>query len=216
MLHRVLHSSVKGQSKQISDQKSRGLVSAMCKIVNIRNCNLNAYQKLVGLCLRTSGTSKKTISKLSKLYDTVSYTTLTSLLDTCAEKSRAKMGEWAGEEVVHCGDNLDIRSKVRFEVDGVSCHDVHLYNNMVYKSRVPVSHLSDEIPIVDLQQIDYSVFLLSSSEEEEILNLFKYHIMNSWNTMLGGNLKVDEPFNKYSSEMKNKSEKVCSLCSFVM
>lgn len=126
------------------------------------------------------------------------------------------MGEWAGEEVVHCGDNLDIRSKVRFEVDGVSCHDVHLYNNMVYKSRVPVSHLSDEIPIVDLQQIDYSVFLLSSSEEEEILNLFKYHIMNSWNTMLGGNLKVDEPFNKYSSEMKNKSEKVCSLCSFVM
>ena len=179
VFYQLLFSCVKGSSKQMSDSKKRGLISVMCKIMNIRNQNLNAYQKVNGLSLLTSGTSKRAIGRLSQLYDTVSYSTLSGILDICAEKSKRLMAEWAAETVIQAGDNLDIRSQARFENEGVSFHDIHLYNNLLYKSRIPVHHLSDDIPDVCLDDVDYGSFILNEEEDKKLVDMMTYHIKKS-------------------------------------
>lgn len=115
----------------------------MCKIANIFNVRPNAYHKLMGLWLKTSGTSKKQLTN-SQLQDSVAYSTLTVILAKYGSESQRLMSQWAGEDVLQCGDNLDIRSRVRFEGAGSGYHDIHLYNNMVYKSRVSVAELNNK------------------------------------------------------------------------
>ena len=169
---------------------------------------LNAYQKLHGLCLRTSGTSKKTINKLSELHDCVSYTTLTNILNSYSEESKKLMAQWSDTPIVHCGDNLDVRSRARFEGGKVSYHDIHMYNNIVFKARVPVQDLSDDIPTVDVSKIDYNQFLLDKSEQQSLLDLMKSQIKESWRAHISDTVTVSFPANKYAAEMKLKTEKV--------
>ena len=190
----------------------------MCKIAHIYNAYLNAYQKLFGLSLRTSGTSKRSINKYSQLYDSVCYNTLTSLLDNFGEQSKILMANWANETVIHVGDNLDIRAQVRYEGQGVSYHELHLYNNMVYKSRIDVNELSDDLPEVQLDEIDYSQFILNADEEREMLSLMKYHILSNWKTHIDQSLKPIEPFVKHASAMASKTEKVSGeyLCIYTL
>lgn len=85
--------------------KTPAVISLLCKLANIHNQQLNAYQKMVGFMLRTSGTSKDTINKLSALHDTVSYSTITTLIDGYAEECRRSIAEWADETVVQVNEN---------------------------------------------------------------------------------------------------------------
>ena len=192
----------------LPQRKKAAIVSTLCKLSNIYNVELNAYQKLHGLCLRTSGTSKKAINKLSQLYDSVCYTTLTNIMNDYSKESKALMAEWAAAPVIHCGDNLDIRSHARYEGRGVSSHDIHLYNNIIFKCRVPVDHLSDVTPSVDLSNIDYGQFILNGEEEQSLAELVKSVVKESWQSHLSNTVKVAYPPNKYATEMKCKTEKV--------
>lgn len=211
MLYKILINGVSRNNKQLSTEKTKALVTVLSKIANIYCLPLNAYQKIIGLCLRTLGTSKRTINKLSRLYESVSYNTLTNLLDKYSKDGKNNIKNLADDVVIHAGDNLDVRSKVRFECSGLSYHDIHLYNNMVYKTRIQVESLSNDLP-PDFQtkDIDFAQFLLSSDEEAELLNLVVYNIMMSWKGSLSATKcnKVPKLKVKYSKEMASKTESV--------
>lgn len=214
ILHRILFDGVKGGKKSLSESKQRGLITVLCKVAAIRNQNLNAYQKLTGMCLRTSGTSKNTITKLNKLYECVSYNTLTSMLDNCKESSSELMKQWATSPVTHAGDNLDIRSKARFEADGVSSHDIHLYTNMVYKARISTEELSCDSPAVDINNVDYSKCILNGDEQNKLVEIMEYSATCSLKRHLGGTFEIKEPYNEFAEEMAIKTEKVYFLIKF--
>ena len=114
---------------------------------NIPNQDLNAYQKQFGLYLRTSGTSKDCIQHISKLYDSVCYETQTSISDKYNKNTDTALSQWREDQVVHAGDNLDIRSSARFEGGGSSGHDLHLYTNMLYKAGIDVQDVVNFISI---------------------------------------------------------------------
>ena len=219
ILYKLMTEGVRRQKKQLSAQKSTGIITVLCKIANIYNPNLSAYQKLFGLNLRTSGTTKRAINKACQLYDSVSYSTLTTILDDFAFESRDMMKSWVGETTIHCGDNLDIQASKRHECGGSSYHDVHLYNNLIYKSRLNVDHLSDIGPTVNLgddNDIDYSKFLLNKDEEMTLLNHMAYHIKCSWNTLIFESSSPEKPPHRYPKEAKQKTEKVgCYTTSFL-
>ena len=206
-LYKLLKKSLV-QRHGLPQRKKAAVVTVLCKICNIYSVNLNAYQKFFGLCLRTSGTSKKTIHKLSQLYDSVCYTTLTNILNDYSNESKDLMRKWANTPVLHCGDNLDIRSRARFEGGGVSYHDIHLYNNMLFKSRIPIDNLSDVIPAVDLPDINYNQFILSEEEEQSLSQLMKSVTKETWQSHISNSISVTYPPNKYASQMKLKTEKV--------
>ena len=146
-LFEVINKSVQGKKKKFTQ----------AKLEYIRNQNLNAYQKINGLMLYTSKATKTRIVKYSKLYDSVSYTTIRNMLKLASQKSKDLMKLWKNTPVVHCGDNLDIRTKARLEHDGVSYHEAHLYNNIVYKCRIPTDHLDDTVPEPILpDDVDYN------------------------------------------------------------
>lgn len=44
-----------------------------------------------------------------------------------------------------------------------------MYNNVVYRNRIDVSHLDPTVPTVDLGAIDYTQFLMSSSDQRLLL-----------------------------------------------
>ena len=212
VLYRIITQSL-AEKKRLTMEKEIAITTVLCKIANIRNCNLNAYQKMYDFCLRSSSTCKRTINKLSKLYDSVSYSTLTNLLDEFSNEARDNISKWADETTIHAGDNLDIRSKVRFESSGLSYHDVHLYYNMLYKARICVDHLSDEPkPSFDVATTDYSQFLPSKDEQETLLKLMEYQILSVWKEVDPAmeDVVIEEPFNEWNAEMKSKTEKVCS------
>ena len=209
VLYKVATESL-ATKKQTNKAKEIAITTVLCKMANIRNCELNAYQKMYGFCLRSSGTCKRTINKLSKLCDSVSYNSLTNILDAFSSEARENISKWANDTVVHAGDNLDIRSKVRFESCGLSYHDVHLYNNMLYKARISVQHLSDEPkPPFDVATTDYSQFLPNRDEQQAMLTLMEYQILCVWKELDPGmeDVAIQEPVNAWSAEMKTKTEK---------
>lgn len=90
------------------------------------------------------------------------------------------MKEWEGEVTIQTGKNLDCRTAKRNESGGVSYHEAHLHNNMIYKSRIDVDHLSDEtLPPPDLQATDYAQFLTNDDEEGTFLEpyILSHHIV---------------------------------------
>ena len=208
-LFEVINKSVQGKKKKLTQAKQTGLLTVLNKLVYIRNQNLNAYQKINGLMLYTSKATKTSIVKYSKLYDSVSYTTIRSMLKLASQKSKDLMKLWKNTPVVHCGDNLDIRTKARLEHDGVSYHEAHLYNNIVYKCRIPTDHLDDTVPEPILpDDVDYNQFLLNGAEQQHLQNILTYHVRKSWEKTLVLKHQIPELENKYSQQMTSKTEKV--------
>ena len=62
--------------KELNQNETSAATEDLAKFGNtcIYNIHLNAYGKLIKLLLRASGYNKRTINKLSVLYDSVSYT----------------------------------------------------------------------------------------------------------------------------------------------
>lgn len=202
---RLLSVSIKGK-----EVKERALVTAICKILYIYNTNLNAYHKIVGIQLKTAGTSKAVITKFSKLYDSVAYNTITNVLNVFATEAKSKLYELCSQVHQQAGDNLDVRSKVRFELGGMSYHDVHMYNNMAYSIRIPVEGLSTvPPPEFNIEDIDFSKFLLSAEEEVELFELATHCILTTWKLLPAlKSMRVGRPQMKYATEMSKISKKV--------
>ena len=180
-MYNLLNEVCKNNEGKLCDEKHTAIVTMLCKVANIKCVQLNACQKLCGLLLRTSSTTTNTINKLSKLYDAVANKTLTKLLDQYSDETKEEIRKCAGENVIHAGDILDKRSKARYEVSGVSYHDVHLYNNMLYKARIPMDGLSDVKPTPPTpSEVDYRTFILSQAEEEKLLDLFQFAVLSAW------------------------------------
>ena len=102
----------------ITSHKKTAMLTLLCKLSNINNKNLAAYQKQFGFLLRTSRATKKTTNNLSRLHDTVAYSTLTKIMKKFSKRNDADVRAWKSVETIHCGDNLDVRSQVSFEGDG--------------------------------------------------------------------------------------------------
>lgn len=216
-LARVITESVEKNDQPASASKKTAVTTVLCKLACIYNMNLNAYQKQVGLTLRSSRLTKTSINRFSRLYDSVSYKTMTKMLRQYSKDTNELMKEWEKEEVIHCGDNLDIRSTVRFEGDSKSYHDLHMYNNMVYKSPIPTTNLSDDIPTVDVGDIDYSQFLLTVDEEDRLMKAMSFSVLNSWrnNVEMCTNINVTPPPNKYGDLMVLKTQKVAFIVGWI-
>lgn len=79
---------------------------------------------------------------------------------------------------------------------------------MLYKARVPVDGLSDEIPEVDTTEIDYNQFIINAEEETQLNEIFKHSVTQSWHELVDLSTLVIAPPNKYAKEMRTKTEKV--------
>lgn len=88
---------------------------------------------------------------MSRLYDSVSYGTLTAMLNKYAESVDNIVSQW-GQTVgiCHAGDNVDIRSSRRHEsAQNGSSYDLHLYNNVLFRPRTGIDYASlDDTPPV--------------------------------------------------------------------
>lgn len=209
-LYRIITQAVINEEHPGKKDKRVPLTTVYCKIANIRNQNLNAYQKLTGLDLRASSTTKSMIQRASKMHDSVSYSTLTKILDEYATETKKMIASWKDEVTIHCGDNLDVRTQKRYEGGGTSVHELHLYNNMLYKARTCVEDLSDIKPDpIDITTVDYSQFLLSKSEENHLLDHMNFHIRNVWKEHLSPSVVAPVPLHSNSEYSNKKTEKVC-------
>lgn len=61
------------------------------------------------------------------------YNTITKEMKAMVKRSEGKAKELKQKELIHVGDNLDIRKKARIETEDRSLYDIHLYNNLVCK-----------------------------------------------------------------------------------
>lgn len=185
----------------------------LLKYCNIYNDKLNAYQKLCGIRLLRGGVTKRLLNEFNATYDTVNYKTVNVILDRFASQASAELEKWKGLDVVHCGDNVDVRKKARYELAGKSGHDIHMYNNMLYKARTPTSNLSDIPPVPPaIRDVDYTKFIPDELEKQQLLDALSPIIAQSWCAI--DDLKSHaEPLtvispHAYSAEMKQKTEKV--------
>ena len=83
--------SKKSRKRKFSKQKHLGLVTVICKILNIYNQNLNGLSKINGLRMSRAGMTKRSIREFNQTYDTVSYQTINRVLDSFAKKSVARV-----------------------------------------------------------------------------------------------------------------------------
>lgn len=213
VLLKILMTSVKKATYKFSKQKRIGLLTVICKILNICNVQLNALAKINGLRLQRAGVTKRMILELNKTYDSVSYPTLNRLLDNYGDETVKRVAKWTNDNVHHGGDNVDINLKARHELQGRSRIDLHMYNNLLYRPRINVDHLPDVPPSVpDQSNISLSQFIPNDKEQDQFLGKLKHQIMLSWT-------KVDavkdclksypaDDTHLYSAEMKTKTEKV--------
>ena len=111
-------------------------------------------------------------------------------------------------------DNVDLRVLAsNMTSDDQKFQDFHCYNHSAYMDRVNPTHLPDDSPTADLQDVPNSTFLPSFNDQNLLLSDF---------TVLIGRVLVEhfsafEIFkdviplhikHKYSDEMKNKTETV--------
>ena len=83
----ILEKKKKKKRDVITSHKKTAMLTLLCKLSIIYNQNLGAYQKQVGFLLRTSRATKKTINNLSRLHDTVAYSTLTKIMKKFSERN---------------------------------------------------------------------------------------------------------------------------------
>lgn len=193
-------------------KKRNGVIHVVAKILHIYNRELNGVAKINGLCMLRSGMTKRSIKRFNETYDCVSYQTLTRLLDSFKEESIARVAKWTNEETSHCGDNVDKRVKSRHETSSKSSLDLHMYNNLLYRSRIQVGHLSD-IPPTQPDQVtdtDLSQFLPNTIEQEALKERVRSEISKSWSLMkeLKDLCKGEDIAHDYTPEMCTKTEKV--------
>lgn len=172
---------------------------------------MNAYQKICGIRLMRAGLTKNMITQHSKLYDTVSYPTIQHILDTYATQSEHDLLQWPSD-VIHCGDNIDVRKKARHELAGRSSYDFHMYNNIVYKPRILLSHLNDTVPVIPpLEDIDLNQFIPNADEERQLVAKYRGILLNAWNGIQGNPYEAPSPLretHQFTGEMRQVTEKV--------
>ena len=203
---------VRDRSKHNSRRKQQGIILTMCKLMNIYNRELNGLAKVNGSRLLRASVCRRVIAELNKSYDSVSYQTINSLLDSFVTKCLEKVKTWDNSH--HCGDNVDKRIKARHGVEGKSYMDLHMYNNLLYKQRIYTPPDLSDIPppVPELDDIDLSQFIPSVSEQKSMLDKMKQEIGKVWAGIdeLNTQLKefTSELTHSYSAEMAQKTEKV--------
>lgn len=119
-------------------------------------------------------------------------------------------------------DNVDIRVLASNMTSDDQNKDYHWCNHNTYLDRVNPTHLPDDTPIADIQDVPNSTFLPSLSDHKSLLSDFVVLISR----VLVENLPAFEIFkdvvpfhiqHKYSEVLKNKTETVsiCTCSSFV-
>lgn len=204
MIYALFNNNIKRKGQVASERKKTGVLTVICKLLFIYNQNLNAYAKVSGIRLLNSGVTKRMLQQLSQTYDSVTYNTTQSLFQRFAEEAELRVNVW-NKDVVHCGDNVDIRKTARHALAGKSTcsYDFHTYNNMLFKLRVDISSLSDPPPTPpDAQTVDYGKFLPSVEDQSTIKELLTQTV----NSIISDTPSPPQ-FHEYSPEML-KTEKV--------
>ena len=146
-LYKVIQSVItRKRQKRIKRDKKAALLTATAKLLYLANQNLNAVAKVNGLRLRVANVPKHIINTLNRIGDTVSYKTCSALMDCYASEMTELASHWTGCDVFHIGDNVDLRTKFRHETSSGSTKDLHFYNNLMAKSRVDSTNVSDIPP----------------------------------------------------------------------
>lgn len=110
-------------------------------------------------------------------------------------------------------DNVDLRVLASDMTSDNQNKDYHWCNHNAYLDRVNPTHLPDDAPIADLQEVPNSTFLPSLADQKALLNDFTVLI----GRVLVENLTAFEIFkdvvplhikHKYSDMLKNKTETV--------
>lgn len=155
------------------------------------------------------------MEEFSQTRDSCAYVTISRELDRFAAATDTKVEELKRQKVglIHCGDNVDVRKKLRHEGDGKSVYDIHMYNNLVYNPRIPTAHLSQSFPKVDVENVEPESLLLDAAHETKLRSLFTKHVAKVWSK---DSTLCDEVKGKYdmsllhdrSAAMTEISEKV--------
>lgn len=207
----MLFGALRKGKAPVTKRKSIGLVTVICKLLFIYNQKLNAYQKICGIRFLRAGVTKRMLTQLNRLYDSVSYQSVNSLLDSFAIEAENDFSNWTCD-VVHCGDNVDVRKKARHELMGRSVYDFHMFNNLMYKVRIMCDNLSDIPPSVPpIDQVDMTQFLPNDEEVTELHKKLSWIILHLWNGLSNNPLKAQSPLmhtHNFSAEMRLKTEKV--------
>ena len=202
------------RKEMLPEEKKIAVVTVICKIINIFNQKMNALQKITGLRLRQGGCSKRVINEFNKTFDSVSYPTILSILDKYSKDADVDIAKWQHEDVIHVGDNVDVRKSARHELGGVSHHDIHMYNNMLYKARINTSSLSDVPPALPshAEEVDLTQFIPNAEEQLQLIARLSSLVGKTWGFISALSSQVEHlnslPQSKYSAEMAQKSEKV--------
>lgn len=163
------------------------------------------------LQLRLAGVPKATINFTNKLYDGVCYATTTKLLDKYASQCMSVANTWKDEVVMHAGDNVDARSKRRHEASTGSTYDLHFYNNLLFRSRLDLSEVSDVAPALPSEFTADHVKLITPSVNDDI-QLKQYLepvVASSWSAVDPAYKdKCVTPSHEFTAAMTTKTQAV--------
>ena len=213
-LYAVITQSFTREGERLSKCRETGALTAISKLCFIYNQCLSSYVKIQGLRLLKAGCNKAGMEAACKLYDSVSYPTVNRLLDTYSQEADKDIEKMSGQDVIHVGDNVDKRQKKRHELAASSFKDYHMYNNLIYKARIPTSHLSDipPTPPKTAEDVDYSKFVASASDQSTLITRMYHLVADVWcnvKSLSEASSKLKKfPAHKYQAEMNMKSEKV--------
>ena len=211
-LWHTLIDGIQGKRKP-SSRKRIALVTVICKLCNIYNKHLNALAKINGLRLKRAGLTKQMITELNHTFDCISYQAINNLLDRYAELSSMRISKWEGENLRHCGDYVDIRIRARHELGGRSGLDLHMYNNLLYRSRINVENLPDQPPAVpSVEEVSLNQFIPNREEQNTMLKKLEPQVAKIWADVQELESSVEslakDDHHAYMPQMKCKTEKV--------
>ena len=212
-MYRILQEAVKGD-KRSKKERLAPLVTTTSKMLFIRCQKMSALAKVNGLRLRLSGVPKSVINLFNNTCDCVSYGWVTKLMDDYAKNCTSIAKNWENQSVAHAGDNVDVRSSRRHETSGSSTLDMHFYNNILFKSRVDLSTVSDVSPSIPAQfSVEhYRKILPTTTDYEVLLNQLEPIVAQAWSTMDTTFTKYTAtPPHQYSNEMSTVTEMVRHL-----
>lgn len=189
--------------KSTNSTTNSGVVTAAGILLYSRNQFMNAHQTMTGMILKRGAAQKVVFKRLHARSMCVSYGTVLkkqveygtkhdtpvyewkqqveeetkrkkqlSALGDSKELKQLEKDQHPGFKLV--GDNVDLRLKPRESTISEGNKDLHYYNVMAVKNRVPGNGLNDENPKGTLDSVPWSAYLPTAQDNEDLKTEWNY------------------------------------------
>ena len=118
------------------------------------------------------------------------------------------------------GDNVDMIIKPRQMTQANQNKDHHMFQYIAYENRVSPNHLSDEVPIGDINKVPFTTFLPSTAEQELLSEQLAIAVCHIWAAHIPSlswfsNCVPSTIPHKHMNEMKKNTNKVSKNISIL-